>query len=130
VRILRIWGDMSRAARSVLVFGIYIAVMGLLLSTVPNMVIGPLGFPEAREPWIRVLGVVVAALGFYYVQAARHELTHFMKWTVWVRAVVLVGFVLLVVAGQAPPVLILFGLIDAAGAAWTAFALGAGRRTR
>lgn len=115
---------MSRAARSVLAFGIYIGVMGLLLTTFPNLVIGPLGFPEAREPWIRVLGVVVAVVGFYYVQAARHELTNFLQWTVWARVAVLVGFVLLVVAGQAPPVLILFGLIDAAGAAWTAVELG------
>jgi O-antigen/teichoic acid export membrane protein len=121
---------MSRAARSVLVFGVYVGVVGLLLSTVPNLVMGPLGFPEAREPWIRVLGVVVVVVAFYYLQAARHELTPFIQWTVWARAVVLVGFVLLVVAGQAAPALILFGLIDAAGAAWTAFELRTSRRTR
>lgn len=121
---------MSRAARSVLAFGIYLGVVGPLLISLPNIVLGPLGFPEAREPWIRVLGVVAAVLGFYYVQVARHELTNFIQWTVWARAAVFVGFVLLVVAGQAPPSLILFGLTDAAGAAWTALALGTGARPR
>lgn len=121
---------MSRAARSVLVFGIYIGVVGLLLCTLPNLVIGPLGFPEAREPWIRVLGVVVVVVAFYYVQAARHELTPFIQWTVPARVIVLVGFVLLVVAGHVAPSLILFGLIDAAGAAWTAFELAATRRAQ
>jgi hypothetical protein len=104
-------------------FGAYLGIMGLLLSTVPNLVIGPFGFPKAQEPWIRVLGVVVAVLGFYYVQVARHELTSFMRWTVWARVAVLGGFLLLVLAGQAPPALILFGVVDAAAAAWTAFEL-------
>jgi hypothetical protein len=121
---------MSRAARSILIFGVYIVVVGVLLSTSPNALIGPLGFPDAQEPWIRVLGVVVIVLGCYYVQAARQEVTSFFQWTIWGRVAILAGFSLLVVAGQVAPALILFGVIDAAGAAWTALELRASRRTR
>ncbi len=117
---------MTRAARSILVFGVYIVVLGLLLASLPHLVIGPFGFPEAREPWIRVLGVVVVVLGAYYVQAARQEVTVFFRWTVWGRCGILAGFTLLALAGLAQPALILFGAIDAAGAAWTALALRAG----
>jgi hypothetical protein len=121
---------MSRAARSILIFGVYIVLVGALLSTLPNLLIGPLGFPEAHEPWVRVLGVVVVVLGYYYVQAALQEVTSFFRWTIWGRVAILVGFSLLVVAGRVAPALILFGVIDAAGAAWTALELRASRRTR
>jgi hypothetical protein len=114
---------MSRAARSVLVFGAYIVGLGLLLATAPALVVGPFGFPEPQEPWIRVLGVVVFVLGCYYAQAARQEVTAFFRWTVWGRCVILAGFTLLVVAGQVAPALVLFGVVDAAGAAWTALEL-------
>ena len=121
---------MNRAALSILVFGVYIVVVGVMLSGVPNLLLGPLGFPEAREPWIRVLGVVAIVLGCYYVQAARQDVTSFFRWTIWGRAAILVGFSLLVLAGQVAPTLILFGAIDGAGAVWTALALRASSRTR
>ena len=114
---------MSRAARSIFLFGLYIAILGLLLTVVPALVIGPFGFEEPREPWIRVLGVVVFGLGCYYVQAGRQNVTPFFRWTVWGHCLVLVGFTALVVAGLVNPALIIFGVIDAAGAGWTALEL-------
>jgi len=118
---------MSRAARSILVFGVYIVILGLLLVALPNVVLGQFGFPDAREPWIRVLGVVVVVLGLYYVQAARQEVVAFFRWTIWGRTGILAGFVMLVLAGLAKPALILFGAVDAAGAAWTALELRSSR---
>ena len=119
---------MNRVARSIFLFGLYIAVLGLLLTTVPGLVIGPFGFEQPREPWIRVLGVVVFVLGCYYVQAARQDVTPFFGWTIWGRCLVLVGFTLLVAGGLVAPALIIFGVIDAAGAAWTALEIRASRQ--
>lgn len=114
---------MSRAARTILIFGIYVVVLGVMLVIQPNLVIGPFGFSVAQEPWIRVLGVVTLTLGAYYVQAARQNVAAFFGWTVVGRFTILIGFSGLVLAGLAPRALILFGLFDAAGAAWTWAAL-------
>lgn len=110
---------MSRAARSVFVFGLYLMGTAALLMTTPNVLLGLLGMESATEPWIRVLGVVVGVLGAYYVVAARAELGPFLRATVWGRALVLVGFGGLVVIGWAPVTLVVFGVMDALGAFWT-----------
>jgi hypothetical protein len=115
--------DMSRVARSVVVFGSYVFLLGVLLLVIPHVVLVPFGFPRPEEPWVRVLGVVVAILGAYYIAAARTETVAFMRWTIAGRFGVLVGFTAIVLAGWSPPALLVFGVIDAAGALWTARAL-------
>jgi hypothetical protein len=82
-----------------------------------------LGLPPTDEPWLRVLGIVVFVLGLYYIQAARKEVTPFFRWTTWGRPIVLAAFIAFVAAKIMPPVLLGFGVIDAAGAVWTALAL-------
>ena len=114
---------MSRAARTILVFGIYCLAVGAVLILVPNLFLPALGLEPTREPYIRALGVVVMTLGFYYLAAARVEAVVFFRWTVWGRLFVLAAFTGLVVAGAAPPILILFGAVDAGAGLWTALAL-------
>ena len=114
---------MSKAARSVLVFGVYLVATGALLMGAPGLLLSVLRLPPATDPWIHVLGVVVMALGMYYLSSARTEQAGFFRATVWVRAFVLLAFVGLVVAEIAPAVLIGFGLVDAAGAIWTRLSL-------
>ena len=94
-----------------------------MLVAAPNVLLGPLGFAAATEPWVRVLGIVVAVLGAYYVVAARAELTVFFRASVWIRFAVLVAFAGLAAIGWAPPMLILFGIVDTIAAAWTWSAL-------
>jgi len=67
--------------------------------------------------------VLLGFLGFYYIQAARKDLVDFFRWTVPVRASVILFFVAFVLLGYAQPTLVLFGVIDLAGAIWTGFAL-------
>jgi hypothetical protein len=114
---------MSKAAKSILVFGIYAVVVGLTFLVIPNIALALLGGPTSDEVWIRVLGLIVAILGYYYIQAARHELTPFFRSTVQGRPLVLVGFIVFVLLGLAKPVLIIFGVIDLLGALWTGLAL-------
>ena len=114
---------MSKSATSVFVFALYLFVIGLTLLVVPNLLLGLFGIPETGEVWIRVVGTVVTILGYYYLQAARNELTAFFRATVYGRTAVLVFFIAFVVLKLAPPALILFGAIDAAGAMWTALCL-------
>lgn len=114
---------MSRAAFSVLVFSIYLSVMGVILIMIPNTFLSLFRLPETTEVWIRVVGMLAFILGFYYFIAARNELASFMRATVIGRFAALVTFGALVLLVQAPPILVLFGVIDAAAATWTAMAL-------
>lgn len=116
---------MTRAARSVFVFGVYLVGTGALLIGAPNVLLGPLGIAAPTEPWIHVLGMIVAVLGGYYIAAARAELEAFFRATVLFRTLALAGFAGLAVAGLAPATLIGFGVIDAIAAFWTWTALRA-----
>jgi hypothetical protein len=114
---------MSKAAVSALVFGIYLVLLGVTLLIVPNLLLTLFAYPTTNEVWIRVLGLVVGVLGYYYIVAARSELTSFFEASVRARPAVILCFSALVLLGLAKPVLILFGAIDLLGAIWTGLAL-------
>jgi len=114
---------MSKAAISVFVFSIYLFVLGFVLVAIPNLLLSLFRFPETNEVWIRVVGMLVVVLGYYYSTAAQNELTAFIRASVVGRYSVLLFFVAFVVLEFAPPTLILFGVIDAAAATWTGVAL-------
>ncbi len=114
---------MSRAARSILVFGLYMIAVAAVLIAAPNALLALCRLPPTREVYIRVLGVVVLTLGLYYVAAARAEAVAFFRWTLWGRPLILATFLALVLLRLGPPVLIVFGAVDAAGALWTTLAL-------
>lgn len=116
---------MSKAAQSMMVFGIYLIATAAVLVFTPNTLLQLLRVPPTTEPWIRVLGVVAGVLGAYYITAARQELIAFFRATVWGRGMFVVGLILLVLLSWAPPILLGFGLIDAASALWTRAALRA-----
>ena len=114
---------MSRAARSLFVFGIYLCGLGLVLLLIPNLILQVFEAPTTNEVWIRINGMFLLFLSFYYVQAARKELTIFIRWTVWTRVAVVFYFAAFVLLVQAPKALLLFGLIDLLSAIWTWVAL-------
>lgn len=105
------------------VFGIYLCGLGLLLLLVPNLLLQVFRVPQTNEVWIRIIGMLVLCLSFYYIQAARSELTRFIRWTVWARAAVIIYFAAFVLLVSAPQALLLFGLIDLLAAIWTWLAL-------
>ena len=114
---------MSKAAKSLFVFGIYLCGLGLILLLVPNLILQVFGVPPTHEVWIRINGMFVLCLSFYYVQAARNELTLLIRWTVWTRVAVIFFFAAFVLWASAPKALLLFGLIDLLSAIWTWLAL-------
>jgi len=114
---------MSASAISIFVFGIYVIMVGAGFLFIPNTVLPLFKFPKTNEPWIRILGIIVAILGFYYIIAAQNELTSFFWATVVGRFALLVSFIVLVVTKIAQPMLITFGVIDALGGLWTLLTL-------
>ena len=114
---------MSRGALSVFVFSIYLYILGAVLVITPGTLLRIFDFPETDDLWIRVVGMLVIILGFYYSHAARAEFRPFLIWTVIGRTSVLLFFIAFVLAGIAPAALVLFGLIDFAAAVWTFLAV-------
>jgi hypothetical protein len=114
---------MSRAAKSLFVFGVYLCVLGLILLLIPNLILQVFKIPPTNEVWIRINGMFLLCLSFYYVQAARYELTAFIRWTVLTRIAVIIYFAAFVLLVSAPKALLLFGLIDLLSAVWTLLAL-------
>jgi hypothetical protein len=114
---------MKRASTSILVYGVYLLVLGAVYMIVPNIPLALLGFATTTEPWIRVMAACVVIIGYYYIQAARNELVPFFRWTLHCRIFFPVVVVVLVVLKLAQPMLLLFGLLDLAGALWTGLAL-------
>ena len=114
---------MKHSARSVAVFGIYLLVLGVGLVLAPGPLLAPFGLPPPQDIWGRVCGMVVGLLGVYYLLTALHGVHAFFGWTVAVRSTVILFFAAFVAAGLAPPVMLVFGAVDLAGALWTALAL-------
>jgi len=115
---------MRNAGLSVLLFGAYLIALGTILLLVPNILLGIFGIPDTDEVWIRILGGVLIALGYLYVEGGRAASEWFMRASVVSRAGVAAVLFALVLVGEAPPVIALFGTVDLAAAAWTAYALG------
>lgn len=114
---------MSKSAFSVRVFSIYMIVFGSVLIVAPNLILSIFAVAETHEVWIRIVGLLMLIVGYLDFMASRNELLLFFHWTVAARLSVPVFFIAFVVLGFAPPILILFGAIDAAGAIWTAVCL-------
>ena len=70
---------MSKSARSLFVFSLYLYVLGAILVLIPNVLLRLFFFPATDEVWIRVVGMLVFILGFYYFQASRNELKNFFQ---------------------------------------------------
>ena len=115
---------MTSSATTVKVFGTYILVAGACFVLVPNLLLSLLEFPPANEIWVRVLCVVSAVLGYYYLSSALANARYFFVASVYGRCIFCAGCFGLVLFANAPWQLMLFGFFDLAGAVWTKIALG------
>jgi hypothetical protein len=115
--------SMDKAGKSVFIFAIYLFLLGIILITVPNFLLSIFAIPTTSEVWIRVVGMLVLVLSFYYIQASRRGLRDFFLWTVYARVFVFIALAAFVALRLAPLPLAMFGTIDLLGAIWTEVAL-------
>lgn len=108
---------------SLLVFGAYALVMGLVLLIAPELVLPLFGFVETTGTWVHVLGYVLCSSALYYLWAGRANERSFARLTVYTRFGVPVVLLALLGAGKVDHMVLLFGLVDAIGGIWTAAAL-------
>ena len=110
---------MNALVMSIFVFGIYIICLGLCFIFIPNTILTLFKLEKTNEPWIRVLGLVVAILGFYYLVAAQNDLSIFFWATVVGRFSLFTGLLIMVLVKKVKPQVLILGAVDAAGAIWT-----------
>jgi hypothetical protein len=65
---------MSDPACSVFVFGLYLLVLAIVLLVAPNFLLEMFFLPSTSEVWIRVIGMLVLFLGFFYAQGCIYDL--------------------------------------------------------
>ncbi|HET9057416.1 MAG TPA: hypothetical protein VFN30_11290 [Chitinophagaceae bacterium] len=114
---------MSAAAKSVYIFGFYLYLTGITLIFIPNIFLSTLQLPQTDEVWIRVVGVLAFCLGYYYHRTGVKNNFVFFPLTVTARLLVFVSFTVFVLLKFISPVLLIFAIIDLAGALWTWLAL-------
>ncbi len=120
---------MSRSGKSVFYFGIYLLLIGGLLSFIPQQFIATLKLPSLPDAWARILGVLVLILGGYYIISGKNNLSPFIKATVYLRIFFLTATLLLFASGQMPKEILPLGIIDLLGALWTQFSLKSDGKT-
>ncbi|MHA2280541.1 MAG: hypothetical protein ACXAC5_06795 [Promethearchaeota archaeon] len=115
--------DMSRAALSIFIFGIYVIFLGISFLFFPEMMFTILAEPNPPDVVSRVLGMIFVLLAYYYIRAAFEEMTKFFMWTVHTRASIIIFLIIFAALGLTSPLIVLFGVIDLAAAIWTFWAL-------
>lgn len=110
---------MTRSAKTVWVFGIYLIIEGVFLMLAPGWVLEAIGIPDPDSVWRIVLGFVVAILGYYYVRNAKKNLTPFFQFTVQVRFIQLVFFLWLYFFDRGSLALVGFSIIEMLAGVWT-----------
>lgn len=116
---------MRSSSLSIKAFGVYAILMGLGLAIAPATLLSVFGFPAPTEIWVRVLGALAVVLGYYYWACGAARAKAFFEATIVGRLLFCALCILLVLWAAAPLQLVLFGLVDATTAAWTAYALRA-----
>ena len=114
---------MNAVNLSVFVWGIYIIVLGSCMLFIPNKALPLFGYDKPKDFWVRVFGLVVIALGYYYIAAAIKDIDQFFWITVYGRYAVVIGYLALVASKKAKKALITTAVIEAGGATWTMITL-------
>ncbi len=110
---------MDAPTLSIFIWGIYVLLMGVLLLFIPGKTLTLFGHEKPKDHWVRVIGIIALSLGYFYLNAAQHEVYSFYWASIYARVAGFIAFSGLVIFKIAKPKIILFGLIDALGAIWT-----------
>ncbi|MBN8222526.1 MAG: hypothetical protein J0L53_16535 [Spirochaetes bacterium] len=114
---------MTKPAITVFVFGLYMLGQGLILLIMPNVLLRLVGLAPAIEIWVRVVGIAVLVLSYYYIRNALLNNTVFFRLSVEGRTLQLALFAGLVALAGAPVILLAFAGFEFLAGLWTLHAL-------
>lgn len=98
---------------------IYVLISGLQLLFIPNFLLVTFGLEPTSEIWIRILGMLVLALSFYYYAIYKNGGKEVVRATVQGRLFFCTGLSILVIMGMVKPVLMIFAIIETGLSLWT-----------
>ena len=106
-------------------FGIYMTIMGFILLIAPEIILRLGGVNTTADLGWRMFGMILLYLTYYYFRSAlqEKEMKKFFLWTVQARSTVIIIFLIFVLVGLAHWIIIIFALVDFAGALLTLLAL-------
>ena len=97
----------------------YVIFAGIALIFAPNILLGIFGLPPANEIWIRIMGLLVLTLAFYYYYMANFGNDKVVWATVIGRVFFCSGLILFVIFGLAELPSIGFAILELGLAFWT-----------
>ena len=110
---------MSGVAISLVVYGLYLLANGAGLLFLPDLALSIVGIAPSTDVWIRVVGLLGAEIGFYFVYAGFKGVSSFYTATVIGRIAIALVFCALAILSIGPIQLLLFAAIDFLSAIWT-----------
>ena len=118
----------SRAGRTLIAFGIYLLLDGLILLAAPAFASRLLDVQGTDSLWARIAAMLLLILGYLCVRSGWESDTLFCRLSVHTRSSVLLFVTAFVYLEGAAPRMLMFGVIDFATAMWTLAALQADAR--
>jgi hypothetical protein len=103
----------------VFAWGIYLMGAGLGFFIMPNVVLSVFRFSTTTEGWIRIVGLLVAIVGVYYIYCAQNNDLVFLRISAYGRVAFALGSLVLVLMNLMEPPLLLIAALDTLGAIWT-----------
>jgi hypothetical protein len=110
---------MNRASKSVMVFGLYSLLMGIILLFFPSMVLPIFNLPVLGEPWLNLLGFVLMCSSYYYIRSGLSGNMQFALYTTHTRLAAPLVVAYLIATGKADWHFLSFGIVDGLGGLWT-----------
>lgn len=108
---------------SVLVWGLYMLLLGAALVLVPAPLFTLFQLPYGGGFGEHMLGVLTLVLGLYYVLAAAQRNTALYRWKLYGHALGVALMITMILVDAAPPSLLSTAAMDVLAGAWTWLAL-------
>lgn len=115
--------SIHKAQTSILTFGIIMIGQGLFLVIAPNVLLQLLGIEDAKDYWVRFVGVALLVLSIYYIRSSFENLRSFFFSTVLGRIFQFVLIFILYLVYHFSPVLVGFSFFEFLTGMWTFYCL-------
>lgn len=112
---------MNRVSKTILIFGVYSLIMGIVLLFIPHFILPLFSLPITGEPWLNMLGFVLLCSSYYYIRSAFSDDMRFATYTTHTRFAAPLVVAYLILSGKADWHFLSFGLIDGLGGLWTLY---------